>query len=120
MTLHDDSGYLDIYSMGDAARPPDDDSQVLEREDVKVKKPSMYKVVLLNDDFTPREFVVLILTEIFRKSASDAYRIMMSAHRSGKAVVGVYTYDIANTKVVQARARAKEYEYPLKLVVEGA
>ncbi len=106
--------------MGDSIQPPDDGTNLLEKRKTNVKKPSMYKVVLINDDFTPREFVVEVLSSVFRKSASDSYRIMMAAHRSGKAVVGVYTYDIAHTKVGQARDRAKEWGYPLKFVVEGA
>lgn len=106
--------------MGDAERPPGDDTDVLEKPEEKVKEPELYKVVLLNDDYTPREFVVEILVQVFRKSGTDAHKIMMTAHRSGRATVGVYTYDIATTKVSQARNKAKENGYPLKFVVEPA
>ena len=104
----------------DVELPDDGDTDVIEREDQDTKEPDMYKVVLLNDDFTPREFVVEVLVQIFHKSASDAWRLMMSAHTGGKATVGLYTYDIANTKVAQVKQKAKKHGYPLSLVVEGA
>ncbi len=106
--------------MGDATRTPGGDEQVVERTDQRVTPPDMYKVLVLNDHYTPREFVVEVLMQIFRKSSEDAERIMMSAHRGGKATVGLYTYDIAHTKVSLARRAAKTYGYPLKFVVEGA
>ncbi|TVR57660.1 MAG: ATP-dependent Clp protease adaptor ClpS [Spirochaetaceae bacterium] len=106
--------------MGESIRPPDGDSAVLEKTEDKVTPPDMYKVVLLNDDFTPREFVVIVLVKVFHKSNSDADRIMMTAHRGGKAVVGTYTYDIATTRVSRARTLAKEMGYPLRFAVEGA
>jgi len=106
--------------MGDISRRPDEDTNVLEKQKHETKQPEMYKVVLLNDDYTPREFVVEILIRIFRKSASDAQVIMMRAHRGGKSVVGIYTYDIATTKVSQVRQKARASGYPLKMVVEGA
>ncbi len=106
--------------MGDATRTPGGDEEVIERTDQRVTPPDMYKVVVLNDHYTPREFVVEVLMQIFRKEVEDAHRIMMTAHRSGKATVGLYTYDIANTKVALARKASKTYGYPLKFVVEGA
>jgi len=106
--------------MSDYTPSPVDEGELLERTDKKVKPPEMYKVVLLNDDYTPRDFVTEILMQVFHKSREDAGRIMLSAHTAGKAVVGLYTYDIATTKVTQAHKLAKEFEFPLKLVVEGA
>jgi ATP-dependent Clp protease adaptor protein ClpS len=106
--------------MGDSERPPGEGTGVLEKQKYKVKQPDMYKVVLMNDDYTPREFVVAVLVGVFRKSQEDAYKIMMTAHRGGKAVVGLYTYDIANTKVSRAKQKAKENGYPLRFVVEPA
>jgi len=106
--------------MSDYTSSPVDEGELLERTDKKVKPPEMYKVVLLNDDYTPRDFVTEILMQVFRKSREDAGRIMLGAHTAGKAVVGLYTYDIATTKVTQAHKLAKEFEFPLKFVVEGA
>jgi ATP-dependent Clp protease adaptor protein ClpS len=106
--------------MGDISRPPGGGTGTLKKPKHRVKKPQMYKVVLLNDDFTPRDFVVEVLVTVFRKNRSDANRIMMTAHQGGKSIVGLYTYDIATTKVSQARNRAKEAGYPLRFVVEGA
>ncbi len=106
--------------MGDSTRTPGGNEQVIERTDQRVTPPDMYKVLVLNDHYTPREFVVEILMKIFRKKIEDANQIMMTAHRSGKATVGLYTFDIANTKVTLARKTSKTYGYPLKFVVEGA
>ncbi len=84
----------------------------------KTKKPDMYRVLLMNDDFTPREFVVEVLQKVFRKALPEAYKIMMRAHRGGHSTVSVYTYDIAMTKTKQARNMAKEAGYPLQFTVE--
>jgi ATP-dependent Clp protease adaptor protein ClpS len=90
------------------------------KEEVKneVKKPKMYKVVLLNDDYTTMEFVIEILVVIFHKSAAEATRIMLDVHEKGKGIVGVYTYDIARTKILQVEDMAREGEFPLKAVME--
>jgi len=104
--------------MADPVTPPGNDPQVKERVKPKVKPPAMYRVVLVNDDFTPREFVVYILVSVFQKDRSEARRIMVTAHQGGKSVVGVYTYDVANTKVERARKQAVEAGYPLMLYTE--
>lgn len=83
----------------------------------KVKTPSMCKVYILNDDFTPMEFVVLVLKRIFFKIDSDADRIMMTAHTKGKALVGEYTPDIAESKVESAEIMATNAGYPLKFEI---
>lgn len=106
--------------MGDAVRPPDSGTDLKTKPRQHVKEPDMYKVVLMNDDYTPKEFVVDILVGIFAKSRSDAWRTMMSAHQTGRSVVGTYTYDIAYTKVNQTRQKAKDEGYPLQMTVEGA
>ncbi|MFP4385111.1 MAG: ATP-dependent Clp protease adaptor ClpS [Spirochaetia bacterium] len=95
-------------------------TELLTRKDVATKEPSMYKVVLLNDHYTTKEFVVAVLVKVFHKSTPASWKIMITAHTTGKAVVGLYTYDIAKTKVSQARNMAKSEDYPLKLVIEGA
>lgn len=86
----------------------------------KVKKPKMYKVVLYNDDYTTMEFVVDILISIFNKPRSEATQIMLDVHKKGKGVCGIYTYDIAITKVNQVHKFARLYEYPLKSDIEEA
>ncbi len=91
-------------------------------EDIReeLKEPEMWKVVLLNDDYTPRDFVVEILVSIFHKPPIDATKIMLDVHNKGKGIVGMYTYDIGRTKISQANAAAREREYPLKTVMEKA
>lgn len=104
----------------DAAGPPDTGTIEDVRNEPKTKEPELYKVILHNDHYTTKIFVIEILVTVFRKSSMDANAIMLRAHRSGKAVVGVFTLDIARTKVAQAMKMAKENEYPLRLTVEGA
>ncbi len=88
--------------------------------DIKVKKPKMYKVILYNDDYTTREFVVNILMVIFDKPAAEATQIMLDVHKRGRGVCGVYTYDIAVTKVRQVHFEAKKEGYPLRCGYEEA
>jgi ATP-dependent Clp protease adaptor protein ClpS len=84
----------------------------------KPKRPPMYKVVLLNDDYTPMDFVVLILESIFHKEHADALEIMLQIHNKGAAAVGVYTRDVAETKAGQVVEHARINEYPLQCTVE--
>jgi len=77
-----------------------------------------YKVVLLNDDFTSMDFVVEILMELFGHPLDSAINIMLNIHREGRGICGVYTYEIAETKISQVRKRALENEYPLKAIME--
>lgn len=84
----------------------------------KLKRPSMYRVLLLNDDFTPMEFVVDVLMRFFNKSAEDATRIMWHVHQNGVGECGVYTYEIAETKVTQVMDFAREHQHPLQCVME--
>lgn len=90
----------------------------LTEEKIQVKKPDMYRIVLLNDDYTPRDFVVWVIMKVFFKSENESNRIMLEAHTSGKSTIGVYTYDIAKTKVTQVEGLAEKYEHPLKCVLE--
>lgn len=83
-----------------------------------VKKPSMYKVLLLNDDYTPMEFVIQILQIVFNKTSDDATRIMLQVHKSGSGLCGVYTFEIAETKVAQVMAAAHQAQHPLQCVME--
>jgi len=85
---------------------------------VKTKKPSMYKVLLLNDDFTPMEFVVYVLERVFRKDRTEATDIMLKVHQDGVGVAGVYTYEVAETKVDQVMTLARKHEHPLQCTME--
>jgi len=95
-----------------------DGTQLREKEETRTREPDMFRVVLLNDDYTTMDFVVWVIQEIFHKPAAEATRIMMDVHKKGKGIVGVYSYDIARTKAVQVKQLAKENEYPLECVVE--
>jgi len=103
-----------------------DDGNPLEEKEIgtllktrpKTKKPSMYKVLLLNDDFTPMEFVVHILEKFFSKSRQESTDIMLQVHRRGVGVCGVYTYEVAETKVAQVMDFARANEQPLQCTME--
>ena len=82
------------------------------------KKPSMYKVLLLNDDYTPMEFVVQVLETFFNKSREEATRIMLHVHKKGVGLCGVYTYEVAETKVSQVMAAARQAQHPLQCTME--
>lgn len=84
----------------------------------KVEKPKLYKVILYNDDYTPREFVIMILQAVFKTGESAGYHIMITAHQKGSCVVAVYTKDIAETKVKEAMDYAKDAGFPLMLTAE--
>lgn len=84
----------------------------------KTKKPSLYKVLLLNDDFTPMEFVVHVLERFFSKTREEATEIMLHVHRRGVGLCGVYTYEVAETKVVQVMDYARANEQPLQCTME--
>jgi len=99
-------------------RPGDLDSSLLTEERIKVKKPDMYRIVLLNDDYTPRDFVVWILMRVFYKTQQESSSIMLEAHTTGKSSIGVYTYDEATTKIEQVDKIAKQYEHPLQCILE--
>ncbi|MBD7912749.1 MULTISPECIES: ATP-dependent Clp protease adaptor ClpS [Clostridium] len=93
-------------------------TSIKEKNKVKVREPKKYKVVMYNDDFTPMEFVVYILINIFKKSEEEAVQIMMSVHKGGKAVVGIYSYDIAKTKADIAISLSRQEGYPFRIKVE--
>lgn len=97
--------------------PKHDQSLEYESEE-QVAYLKRYKVVLLNDDFTSMDFVVEILMEVFMHPLDSAINIMLNIHREGRGICGVYTYEIAETKISQVKKRAKENEYPLKAIME--
>lgn len=88
------------------------------RSRAKLQPPAMWKVILHNDDYTTQDFVVWILTTVFRKGESEAVRIMLDVHQQGRGVAGVYPHDIADTKIAQARALAEQQEFPLLCTME--
>ena len=96
---------------------PKEKSSVRERQDIKLKEPRRYKVILYNDDFTTMEFVVKLLMTVFNKSEAEAETLMLQVHHSGQAVVGVYSLDIAATKVQKATRLADEAGFPLRIVL---
>jgi ATP-dependent Clp protease adaptor protein ClpS len=84
----------------------------------QTQRPKLWKVILLNDDYTPREFVVQVLKAVFRMNADQAYRVMMTAHRRGACVIAVYTKDVADTKAKEATELGKQNGYPLYFTTE--
>jgi ATP-dependent Clp protease adaptor protein ClpS len=91
-----------------------------QQSDASVKEPSMWKVFLLNDDYTPMEFVVIVLQRFFALGHDQAVQVMLKVHHEGRGVCGVYTQDIATTKVMQVSRYAREQQHPLQCVMEEA
>ena len=98
----------------------DDNGQtgVATKTRTKTKKPRLYKVLLLNDDYTPMEFVVFVLSVVFGKNTQEATTIMLHVHQKGVGLCGVYTHEIAETKVTQVMELARENEHPLQCTME--
>ena len=96
----------------------DEERGVATKSRPKTKKPSMYRVILMNDDYTPMEFVVQILMGIFNKTSEEAYQIMLNVHQKGIGTCGVYTFEIAETKVSQVMDAAKRHQHPLQCTLE--
>jgi len=86
--------------------------------DLELEEPKKYKVLLLNDDFSTMEFVIEILTRVFRKTLEESETIMLNVHNNGKAICGIYTKEIALTKVAQVRTMARKEKFPLKAIAE--
>ena len=96
----------------------DQDFDVLTESETRLKKPSLYKVLMHNDDFTTMEFVVYVLSTVFHKSDTEAFTIMLKVHQAGVGLAGVYTYEIAQMKVEKCMNLAREHEYPLLCTIE--
>ena len=94
------------------------DGPVVQEAKPQLQKPQLFKVILLNDDYTPMEFVVIILERFFAKNREDATRIMMHVHQKGIGICGIYTREIAETKVRQVLAYAQEHQHPLQCTME--
>lgn len=93
-------------------------SGIVTKVRTKTKKPSMYKVLMLNDDYTPMEFVVHVLERFFGKSHEDAVRVMLHVHHRGVGICGVFTYEVAETKVNQVMDLARQHQHPLQCTIE--
>lgn len=107
--------------MSDAPLKRSDDGDhglAIEEARPRLKKPPLYRVVLLNDDYTPMDFVVQILQKIFSMDRSNATRIMLEVHTKGKGICGVFTYEIAETKVAQVTGLAQQHQHPLLCTME--
>ena len=98
--------------------PDHDRGLALEEARPKLKKPPLFRVLLLNDDYTPMEFVVEVLEQVFGMDRQNATRIMLEVHTQGKGVCGVYTYEIAETKVAQVSSFAEQQQHPLLCTLE--
>lgn len=101
-----------------AEQMPDNLEQVKEETQERTKEPPMYQVIIFNDDFTTKEFVVEILVWVFHKGIGEATELMWRVHRKGSGVAGIYPLEIAETKVATVVALAREYEFPLRLSIE--
>jgi ATP-dependent Clp protease adaptor protein ClpS len=98
---------------------PDDSALIDPLSDQRVDRPRLWRVLLHNDDYTGQEFVVWVLQTIFHKDHLEAFDIMMSVHRTGMGIAGVYTHDVAETKVKTTRQLAEEHEFPLLVTMEA-
>ena len=104
--------------MSDGKEIQRSDSLVVEEAKPKLKRPQLYRVILINDDYTPMEFVVMVLQRFFRLPHDDAVQIMLNVHTKGSGVCGVYPSEIAQTKVREVMNFAKENEHPLQCTME--
>lgn len=100
------------------SKDPNSAGDTLTKESTKTKEPPMFRVILLNDDYTSMEFVIAMLQNVFHKSAAEAQRIMLEVHQNGRGVAGVYTREIAETKIAIVNQLARREEFPLKCIME--
>ena len=112
-----------LDGMSEPGKPTDNDKPTTGlalKSRPKTKKPSMYKVLMLNDDYTPMEFVVYVLERFFNMNAEQATQVMLQVHQRGIGVCGVFTYEIAETKVAQVTTYARQHQHPLLCTMEEA
>lgn len=109
-----DSGDPDAPDRGTPGR----ETGTITKTRVKPARPALYKVILLNDDYTPQEFVIWLLEAIFKKGREEATRIMLHVHQTGVGICGVYTFEVAETKVAQVLELARRNEHPLQCIME--
>lgn len=103
---------------GDGGKGGGNGTAVITRTRTQTRKPAMYRVLLLNDDYTPMEFVVTVLKKYFNKGPEDATRIMLHVHQHGVGECGVFTYEVAETKVTQVMDYARKHQHPLQCIME--
>ncbi len=117
---HDPSVLRMSAAMGPDDGDSNDESQtgIVTKTRTKTKKPSLYKVLLLNDDYTPMEFVVHVLERFFNKGREEATRIMLHVHQKGVGICGVFTYEVAETKVTQVMDFSRQHQHPLQCTME--
>ena len=115
-----DSGKIYLPVFNSTGEPNGDEGLAVQEAKPKLKKPPMYKVVLLNDDFTPMEFVVHVLEKFFRMDREKAMRIMLHVHTQGRGLCGVYNREIAETKVAQVNDYSRSNNHPLLCTMEAA
>ena len=110
---------MDLYAhkLGDD-KNDEGDADVLVKPKMRTKRPPLYKVLLLNDDYTPMEFVVIVLERFFGLNHAQAFEIMLTVHKKGVAVVGVFSHEIAETKVAQVMDYARRHQHPLQCTME--
>ena len=113
LRLGDDGGDKDGGGGGSKS-----DTGTITRTKPKTKRPSLYRVLLLNDDYTPMEFVVLVLQDVFNKTREDAMRIMLHVHNQGVGECGIYPFEVAETKVTRVMDTARKNQHPLQCVME--
>lgn len=119
MNMNLNQSFFDIeLSNEDGGDEHQHETGTLVREKPKVKKPSLFKVVLLNDDYTPQEFVVWLLEAVFNKSSDEAVSIMLHVHQNGVGICGVYTFEVAETKVSHVMELARQEGHPLQCIME--
>ena len=106
------------FAMTNAPQGPGNDASVLTKTKTVTARPPMYKVMLLNDDYTPMEFVVHVLERFFGLNHAQAFEIMLTVHKKGLAVVGVFSYEVAETKVAQVMDFARRHQHPLQCTME--
>lgn len=105
-------------TLSDRTDRPDGDTGVVTKTRPKTQRPPLYKVLLLNDDYTPMEFVVHVLERFFGLSHAQAFEIMLTVHKKGLAVVGVFSFEVAETKVAQVMDFARRHQHPLQCTME--
>ena len=102
----------------DSSNPNKGQIQTIQRPKTNTKKPAMYRVILLNDDYTPMDFVIQVLRKFFKKSEVEATQIMLQVHHQGAGLAGVYTHELAETKVFQVNNFSRKNQHPLKCIME--
>ena len=123
LSIHQSCAPICAASAGpdkDGKDDSDHETGIATKTRTKPKKPSQYKVLLLNDDYTPMEFVVMVLKRFFSMDMEDATRVMLHVHQKGVGVCGIFTYEVAETKVNQVMDFAREHQHPLQCTLEKA